>query len=115
MFHEISYYQLNVYGIKCESPSTIIQIKQTSANDRKPHDYQPLKLNELAAFEANRLTVKRLHFAVTTENNRKVNNKPNPNQRYFKLVVELQVITMNGGSFILYAVESDEIIVRVNV
>jgi hypothetical protein len=38
-----------------------------------------------------KITVGRLHFSETTSNNMRKKGKPNPDQRYFQLVVSLAV------------------------
>ena len=90
-----------------------VPIKQSDSN-RKPIDYEAEKLY-VYPFQPNKLTVKRLHFAYTTQNNNRKKNKPNPDQRYFLLIVEMQVISKNTGqAFTLYSVASDRLIVRVS-
>jgi hypothetical protein len=61
----------------------------------------------------------RLHFAHTTNNNNRKRNKsgqiiPNPDQRYFLLVVEIQIVTKAGKLFTLCASASERVIVRVS-
>jgi myelin regulatory factor len=112
-FHEIEYYQLQFYGVKQESQMQYVPIKQSNSN-RKPIDYEPEKF-QFYPFQQNKLTVKRLHFAHTTNNNNRKKNKPNPEQRYFLLIVDMQVLSKSTGQlFTLYAVQSEKIIVRVS-
>jgi hypothetical protein len=111
-FHEISGFQINFYGIHKESESKIVPIKQTDKN-RKPMDYEPIDCH-LKIIETNKWTIKRLHFAYTTHNNNRKKNKPNPDQRYFLLVVEMSVLASNGNKFILFNSISEPIIVRVS-
>lgn len=114
IFHEISHYQLNIYGIKHESPFIIIPINQSFANIRKHSEYQMEILKDLEIFRENIISLKRLHFSTTTKNNKCLMNKLNPLQRFFRLIVEFQVVTKIGQLFTLYSVESDRIIVRVS-
>lgn len=111
---QILCFKLDIYGVKCELPNERIEIRQSSANDRKHHAFEALILNQLLPSQPNRLTAKRLHFASSTKNNRYKNKRPNPKQCFFKLIIEMQAITTTGQSFILYSVESDKIIVRVS-
>lgn len=58
-----------------------------------------------------KVTVGRLHFSETTNNNMRKKGRPNPEQRYFQLVVALHVHTVSGN-FPIVAQCSDKIIVR---
>jgi myelin regulatory factor len=91
-----------------------VPIKQSDSN-RKPIDYEPEKYI-LHSLQPNKLTVKRLHFAYTTQNNNRKKNKPNPEQRYFLLITEMEAVSKNDRSVnILFAVASDRLIVRVRL
>lgn len=57
------------------------------------------------------MTVGRLHFSETTANNMRKKGKPNPDQRYFMLVVALQAHAQNQN-YTLAAQISERIIVR---
>lgn len=59
-----------------------------------------------------KLTVGRLHFNETTSNNMRKKGKPNPDQRYFYLVVALQA-HCTDGNYQIIAHSSQRIIVRV--
>ncbi|CAF0786851.1 unnamed protein product [Brachionus calyciflorus] len=114
-FHIIDKFILQLYGIKQESPLQKIQIKQ-SDSDRKPIDYEPSECKFIPD-QLNKLTKMRLHFAHTTNNNNRKRNKtgqtiPNPDQRYFLLIVEIQIITKNGKTFTLCSSASERVIVR---
>ncbi len=92
---ELSYMQLNFYGVKSDVPTTQIKVEQSQA-DRSKRGYEPLRLDLDHATSgpsgsggANclQVTVGRLHFAETTSNNMRKKGKPNPSQKYFQLVV----------------------------
>jgi myelin regulatory factor len=109
-FFEISSFKLNLYGIKQESQMQQIAIKE-SDKDRKLFDYKPYEC-ELNANQMNKLTLRRLHFSQTTNNNNRKKNKPNPDQRYFLLVVEMQIVDTYGQAHTLYSAVSEKLIVR---
>uniref|UniRef100_A0A2I3HLL2 Myelin regulatory factor n=1 Tax=Nomascus leucogenys TaxID=61853 RepID=A0A2I3HLL2_NOMLE len=61
--------------------------------------------------QVTKVTVGRLHFSETTANNMRKKGKPNPDQRYFMLVVALQAHAQNQN-YTLAAQISERIIVR---
>lgn len=116
-FYQVDKFILHLYGIKQESPLQKIQIKQ-SDSDRKPVDYEPVECTFLPE-QSSKLTKMRLHFAHTTNNNNRKRNKtgltiPNPDQRFFLLIVEIQILTNDGKNFTLCSSASERVIVRVN-
>ena len=115
-FHEIKEFQLQLYGVKEESHLQAIQVKQSSS-DRKPLDYKPVECRFRHPGEMIIQTHMRLHFAQTTQNNNRKRSKfgilPNPDQRYFMLIVEIMAISKSGKKFPLCAVASERVIVRV--
>lgn len=67
---------------------------------------------ELQQDEVSKITVGRLHFNETTANNMRKKGKPNPDQRFFNLVVSLQA-HCGDTTFTVIAHASERIIVRV--
>jgi hypothetical protein len=63
-------------------------------------------------FVKQQITVGRLHFNETTSNNMRKRGKPNPEQRYFALVVKLLARTASGKLYPVAAMISDKLIVR---
>jgi hypothetical protein len=63
-----------------------------------------------------KVTIGRLHFSETTTNNMRKKGKPNPDQRYFMLMVSLNAHTGPGpdDKEMLAAHVSEKIIVRVS-
>ncbi|KAK6031167.1 NDT80/PhoG like DNA-binding family protein [Ostertagia ostertagi] len=110
VMHPIKAIKLAFCGVKAEMLSSEIQIKQ-SQTDRKPIPHDPVILN-IHAREITKVTVPRLHFSETTLNNQRKNNRPNPDQKYFLLVVRLLACTDEGVALI-QAQQSEKVIVRV--
>jgi hypothetical protein len=104
---------LCVHGLKTENPESVVTIEQSRRPDRTRHPLSPIAIGKSASTmaSAQKLTIPRLHFSETTPNNMRKKGKPNPNQRYFSLVITL-VATVDGRSYPLQAMESERIIVR---
>ena len=60
------------------------------------------------------MTVGRLHFSETTSNNMRKKGRPNPDQRYFQLVVALHAHS-GENSYMIAGSVSAKIIVRVSI
>uniref|UniRef100_A0A914RZC5 NDT80 domain-containing protein n=1 Tax=Parascaris equorum TaxID=6256 RepID=A0A914RZC5_PAREQ len=69
----------------------------------------PLEIHER---RMTKVTVPRLHFSETTMNNQRKNGRPNPDQKYFLLVVRLIACTADGLDPVVQAYQSEKVIVR---
>ncbi|XP_013412018.1 myelin regulatory factor isoform X3 [Lingula anatina] len=106
---KIDNFQIHFHGIKMESVSQVIKVEQ-SQSDRSKKPFNPVKV-ELAPDQVTKVTVGRLHFSETTNNNMRKKGKPNPDQRYFMLVVALNA-HCGDQSYMVAAHVSERIIVR---
>ncbi|XP_052738755.1 uncharacterized protein LOC112045120 isoform X1 [Bicyclus anynana] len=107
-FKKISNFCLHFYGVKAEDPSQEVRIEQSQSDrTKKPFHPVPVDLRR----EGTKVTIGRLHFAETTNNNMRKKGRPNPDQRHFQLVVALRAHASHAD-FILAAQASDRIIVR---
>ncbi|XP_053576447.1 myelin regulatory factor isoform X2 [Bombina bombina] len=104
---ECFYLKLN--GVKLEAINQSINIEQ-SQSDRSKRPFHPVTLS-VPSDQVTKVTVGRLHFSETTANNMRKKGKPNPDQRYFLLVVALQVQAQNQ-TYLVAAQSSERIIVR---
>eukprot|EP00092_Neocalanus_flemingeri_P045273 GFUD01050507.1.p1 GENE.GFUD01050507.1~~GFUD01050507.1.p1 ORF type:complete len:1315 (+),score=258.40 GFUD01050507.1:90-4034(+) len=112
-YKQIEYLQLNFYGVKKEAPDQKIQIEQ-SQTDRSRKRFFPIKLS-FRGDQPMKVSVGRLHFSETTLNNMRKKGRPNPEQRYFQLVVALEAVYGVNSSKVevpLYALATERIIVR---
>lgn len=104
---------LAIWGLKDESPQSTVNIEQ-SHTDRTKKPFEPVQVK----FENGECsaTFNRLHFSETTANNMRKKGKPNPDQRYFILLVEFHVLTESESDEPAYATihchRSQRIIVR---
>ncbi|XP_063800731.1 myelin regulatory factor isoform X2 [Pseudophryne corroboree] len=105
---ECFYLKLN--GVKLEAINQSISIEQ-SQSDRSKRPFHPVTMS-LPPDQVTKVTVGRLHFSETTANNMRKKGKPNPDQRYFLLVVALQAQAQNQ-TYLVAAQASERIIVRV--
>lgn len=105
----IECFYLKLNGVKLEAMNQSINVEQ-SQSDRSKRPFKPV-LVTLPPEQVTKVTVGRLHFSETTANNMRKKGKPNPDQRYFMLVVALQA-HCHSQSFTLAAQVSERIIVR---
>ena len=68
---------------------------------------------DLIPNQTNKMTVGRLHFSETTSNNMRKKGRPNPDQRYFMLVVALHA-HCGDNDYMVAANSSERLIVRVS-
>ncbi|CAH0548897.1 unnamed protein product [Brassicogethes aeneus] len=116
-FQKISSFHIHFYGVKHDCPTQTIRVEQ-SQSDRSKKPFHPVPIQkwqfnriELINSQVVKLTVGRLHFSETTSNNMRKKGKPNPEQRYFQLVVGLHAHT-STGNFAIVSHASQKIIVR---
>lgn len=107
--HRIDSFYLHFHGIKMESTNQTIKIEQ-SQSDRSKKPFYPTRI-DLSQNQVSKVTVGRLHFSETTSNNMRKKGKPNPDQRYFMLVVALHAHS-GDNSYMVAAQVSEKIIVR---
>eukprot|EP00105_Crassostrea_gigas_P037206 XP_019921354.1 PREDICTED: myelin regulatory factor isoform X2 [Crassostrea gigas] len=112
---KIDAFFLHFNGIKVESPTQTIKIEQ-SQSDRSKKPFHPVRFTfstrvDLIPEQTNKVTVGRLHFSETTSNNMRKKGRPNPDQRYFMLVVSLYAYS-GEYKYIVAASVSEKIIVR---
>ncbi|XP_063702142.1 myelin regulatory factor-like protein isoform X2 [Culicoides brevitarsis] len=106
---KIRSFHLHFYGVKLEAPNQTIRIEQ-SQSDRSKKPFHPVPV-DLHDGQVSKVTVGRLHFSETTNNNMRKKGRPNPEQRYFQLVVGLHAHT-HSGNFPIVSQGSERIIVR---
>ncbi|XP_051917821.1 myelin regulatory factor isoform X7 [Hippocampus zosterae] len=105
------YLKLNgVKDCKVEAMNQSISVEQ-SQSDRSKRPFKPV-LVTLPPEQVTKVTVGRLHFSETTANNMRKKGKPNPDQRYFMLVVALHAQS-HSQTYTVAAHVSERIIVRV--
>ncbi|XP_074077149.1 myelin regulatory factor-like protein [Macrotis lagotis] len=105
----IEMFYLKAFGVKVEATNQIITIEQ-SQPDRSKRIFNPYKI-DLQGDQITKVTLGRLHFSETTANNMRKKGKPNPDQRYFMLVVGLYAASQDQ-LFLSTAHISERIIVR---
>ncbi|XP_071809416.1 myelin regulatory factor-like protein isoform X2 [Asterias amurensis] len=102
-------FRIHLHGIKVEAHNSYIRVEQSQAN-RSKRPFQPFSI-DLHPGEDNKYTIGRLHYSETTSNNMRKKGKPNPDQRFFMLVVGVHAHS-GDQSYVLAAHVSQRIIVR---
>uniref|UniRef100_A0A1I8ANI2 NDT80 domain-containing protein n=1 Tax=Steinernema glaseri TaxID=37863 RepID=A0A1I8ANI2_9BILA len=110
MLKEVSEFKLVFCGVKNEMTSCEIMIKQ-SQTDRKPLPHEAV-LVEIQERKRTKVTVPRLHFSETTMNNHRKHGRPNPEQKYFLLLVKLVAKTLDNDMVLIQSYQSERVIVR---
>ncbi|TMS36501.1 hypothetical protein L596_003651 [Steinernema carpocapsae] len=110
MLKEVSEFKLVFCGVKNEMPTCEIQIKQ-SQTDRKPLPHEAV-LVEIQERKRTKVTVPRLHFSETTMNNHRKHGRPNPEQKFFLLIVKLVAKTSDNEVILIQSYQSERVIVR---
>ncbi|XP_051032235.1 myelin regulatory factor-like protein [Phodopus roborovskii] len=105
----IEMFYLKAFGLKVEATNQVIAIEQSQA-DRTKQTFDPVKV-DLLTDQVTKVTLGRLHFGETTANNMRKKGRPNPDQRYFMLVVGLYAANQDQ-LYLLAAHISERIIVR---
>lgn len=100
-----------LFGLQEEAPNQIIQVDQSQA-DRSKRKFDPVSLQPNAEHSW-KVTIGRLHFSDTTLNNMRKRGKPNPDQRYFLLVVGIFAHSQ-GKEYPIVQQCSEKLIVRVS-
>jgi len=106
---KVDNFYLHFFGVKAEAATQMIRVEQ-SQSDRSKKPFHPVLL-ELQQDQVSKITVGRLHFNETTANNMRKKGKPNPDQRFFNLVVSLQAHCAET-TYTIVAHSSERIIVR---
>ncbi|XP_029008383.1 myelin regulatory factor isoform X2 [Betta splendens] len=117
----IDCFYLKLNGVKAsegkrENPASTVEAMnqsisvEQSQSDRSKRPFKPV-LVTLPPEQVTKVTVGRLHFSETTANNMRKKGKPNPDQRYFMLVVALHAQS-HSQSYTVAAHVSERIIVR---
>lgn len=106
----ITEFRIGFAGVKWELQTSEVAIKQ-SQTDRKPQPHTPVKF-DFKERQLTKVTVPRLHFSETTMSNQRKGGKPNPDQRYFILIVRLFAVTEQNEQIIFQMFASEKVIVR---
>lgn len=113
-YQEVRGYTLDLFGVKTESiQQRHIKIEQSQSDrSRKPFVPYTVTVSQLQQQH----TIARLHFSETTANNMRKKGKPNPDQKFFRLVVALyaNVAEQDGRrtGLLMSATGSENIVVR---
>lgn len=108
--YPIENFELSFVGVKAEAQGSEVAIRQ-STTERKPILHTPVSF-KIVERRMTIVTVPRLHFSETTLNNQRKNLRPNPDQKYFNLVVRLYAVGPGGVKVLMQAFHSERVIVR---
>ncbi|XP_034019074.1 myelin regulatory factor-like protein [Thalassophryne amazonica] len=106
---ELDHFLIKVFGFKLEDASHQVTLEQ-SQPDRSKKPFHSVRVS-LPGGKITKVTLGRLHFSEVTNNNMRKKGKPNPDQRYFQMVVGLYA-AVRDETFLLTALVSERIIVR---
>ncbi|XP_061815709.1 myelin regulatory factor-like protein isoform X3 [Nerophis lumbriciformis] len=110
---QVDHFLVKVFGIKLEAPEHHVTIEQSQA-DRSKKPLRPVRV-ALSGGGISKVTLGRLHFSETTANNMRKKGRPNPDQRYFQMVVGLYAAIREEEeekSFLMAALMSERLIIR---
>ncbi|XP_061770395.1 myelin regulatory factor-like protein isoform X2 [Nerophis ophidion] len=110
---QVDHFLVKVFGIKLEAPEQHVTIEQSQA-DRSKKPLRPVRV-ALSGGGISKVTLGRLHFSETTANNMRKKGRPNPDQRYFQMVVGLYAAIREEEeekSFLMAALVSERLIIR---
>ena len=107
---KINKFYLHLYGMRLESMSTQVTLDK-SQPDRSKIPFDPVEIDPPYQ-KSKKITIGKLHFSETTANNMRKKGKPNPDQRFFCLLVSLRVLTESHKYYTAIIHKSDKIIVR---
>ncbi|XP_061920612.1 myelin regulatory factor-like protein isoform X2 [Entelurus aequoreus] len=110
---QVDHFLVKVFGIKLEAPEHHVTIEQSQA-DRSKKPLLPVRV-ALNGGGISKVTLGRLHFSETTANNMRKKGRPNPDQRYFQMVVGLYAAIREEEeekSFLMAALMSERLIIR---
>jgi len=109
--HKIAATMVMLNGARCEEANQEVGLEQ-SMSDRTKKPFAGTAFDFETGGRVSKVTIGRLHFTETTSNNMRKRGQPNPDQRYFSLVVSLLAVCDDGSRYTIASHISDRIIVR---
>lgn len=98
-----------MHGIHLEAPHMKVHLEQ-SLPDRSKRAFKPVPL-EVSGTDVYRVTIGRLHFSEPTANNMRKRGRPNPQQKYFALVVTIAA-KAGDAYYTVASLASEKLVVR---